>query len=572
VLETVAAVRHTIESATGNLAISAHYTGTIALNEAYIKVVQDDLLRIVPLLLLVMILVLGILLRSSRAVFTMLPVGICSVAGAFGIAGLFGTELAALNSYTPVIILSISVAGCVHMAMTYARNRNSGLAPQDAAISATRYNLLPMTLANGTTALGFLGLALSPSPPVRLVGYLVATGIVFSFVLCLTLLPVLQARFDPYRPGLADRVAFLDRLAIFATARRTGITILFLLLSLPAAWFASQNVVSDNVLEYFVPGNPFYEDTQLVADKLSGVNEVLYSVETGTEFGLFDADALNAPHSLANWLRLQNEVIRVVSVSDIDQLEEARQEGRLQERLDFYRNRIGASETDNPLLALEVSGDYSSAVVTTYLKQLGSSDLVDFDDRVHLWARENLGGFALRSGGPALMFAHLGEQNIRSMLAALVVATLVAALILGAALRSWRTALIGLACNILPILLVYSVWAVVYGNISIGAAIVMGMVLGIVLDDTIYLLTAYRRGVRRELANPVSSALRTVGPALIATSVALCAGLSLGLLSEFGPVWSMSVLSIAIIATALVVDLVLLPALLPASRSRREQV
>ena len=59
----------------GRLQLNSHYTGTLALNEAYIEVVQHDLTRIVPLLLLVMMVVLGWLLRSRRAVLTMMPVG-----------------------------------------------------------------------------------------------------------------------------------------------------------------------------------------------------------------------------------------------------------------------------------------------------------------------------------------------------------------------------------------------------------------------------------------------------------------------------------------------------------------
>jgi predicted RND superfamily exporter protein len=59
-----------------------------------------------------------------------------------------------------------------------------------------------------------------------------------------------------------------------------------------------------------------------------------------------------------------------------------------------------------------------------------------------------------------------------------------------------------------------------------------------------------------------------IGPALVVTTVTLVSGLSLGLLSEFGPVWKMSALSVMIIGTALVVDLLLLPALLPARHAR----
>jgi predicted RND superfamily exporter protein len=568
VVETVGAIRQAVDSAIGDLPISAHYSGTLALNEAYIKVVQHDLTRIVPLLLLVMFAALGWLLRHRRAVLTMMPVGICSVIGAFGIVGLLGTELAAINSFMPVIILSISLAGCVHMALSYDHYRDKGVPAEEAAVMAANYNLLPMSLANGTTALGFLGLTLSPSPPIRVVGYLVAAGIVVSFILCMTLLPVLQARFDPWKPDPQTRSAFFDRLTLFVTRRRAAIIAFFLILSLPAVWFASRNVISDNVFEYFVPSHAFYRDTQLVNSQFSGVNEVLYSVETGEKFGFFSADAIEALAGLSTWLDQQPEVNRVVSVADTDVLEEARQEGRLQQRLDFYRDRIDESSNGNPLLALTVSADYSSSVVTAYLKQLDSARLIDFDRRVHAWAEENLNDYVLRSGGPTLMFANLGEQNIRSMLTALTIALLAAALILGAVLRSGRIAWIGLVSNMLPVLLVYSVWAVLDGRISIGAAVVMGMILGIVLDDTIYLLATYRRGLQRRLGDPIGYALRRVGPALIVTTITLVSGLSLGLMSDFGPIWSMSVLSVTIIGAALVVDLVLLPALLPASGPR----
>jgi predicted RND superfamily exporter protein len=144
VLDVVGDTRKTVDSAIGDLPVSAHYTGTLALNEAYIKVVRHDLTRIVPLLLLVMIVVLGWLLRSSRAVLTLMPVGICSVVAAFGIVGLFGAELAAINTFMPVIILSISLAGCVHMALSFNHYRDRGAPAEKAAVSAAKYNLLPM--------------------------------------------------------------------------------------------------------------------------------------------------------------------------------------------------------------------------------------------------------------------------------------------------------------------------------------------------------------------------------------------------------------------------------------------
>ena len=291
VLGAVGTVRETVDHAIDGLPISAHYTGTLALNEAYIEVVKHDLVRVVPLLLLAMMCILGWLLRSGLAVLTLLPIGASAVFVSFGTAGIFGADLAAIHAFVPIIVLTISLAGCVHMALSYNRYRADGVPAEEAALSAARYNLLPMALANGTTALGFLGLMLSPSPPIRALGYMVAAGIAVALVLCMTLLPLLQARFDPWKPVAASGAALLDRLVDNVARRRKGIIAVFALLSLPAVWLASKNVVSDNVLEYFVPSHPFQQDTRLVEDRLSGVNEVIYSVESGEPFGLFNAGA-----------------------------------------------------------------------------------------------------------------------------------------------------------------------------------------------------------------------------------------------------------------------------------------
>ena len=363
VLDAVGSIRDVVNTIIGDRPVSAHFTGALALNEAYIDVVRHDLTRIVPLLLLTLIIVLSVFLRNVRAVFTLLPVGIVAVVSAIGAAALLRTELAAINAFIPIIILSISLAGCVHMAFSYTHFRDTGNAPDEAAIGAARRNWLPMLLANGTTALGFVGLTLSPSPPVRTVGFLVAIGIVVSFVLCMTLLPVLQARLDPWRPRSRRRPFIIEHLVSFTSKRRVGIISVFLLVALPTGWLASQNVIRDDVFEYFAPSHPYYQDTTLVDDHLSGINEVLYSVDSGDAFGLIQADAVDALHELATWLDKQPEVNRVVSFSNAAVLREARQQGRLSERLAFYRDRLEKPDTaTSPLTAL-VSDDYSAALV-----------------------------------------------------------------------------------------------------------------------------------------------------------------------------------------------------------------
>ena len=217
-------------------------------------------------------------------------------------------------------------------------------------------------------------------------------------------------------------------------------------------------------------------------------------------------------------------------------------------------------EDERPLFQ-EVSADRSQLLTRIYTENMSSRALIDFDQRVEIWVNRNLREYALTGGGAMLMFAHLGDQNIKAMLGAFSVALIASMVILGVAYRSTQIAIATLFCNLLPVLFVYSIWAWVDGLISIGAAVVMGMILGILLDDSVYLINASCRK-KKNSAAPVSAGLARVGPALVITTTTLVAGLSFGLLSDFGPVWSMSALAVSAIAVALVVDLLLLPAFL----------
>lgn len=568
VIAAMNALRHATRSAIAGLPIEDFYTGTVALNESYIGVVRRDLQLFLPALLGTFVVMLAVLFRNAKSLAVMIPVGLATIAGVLGLAGTLRFELAAINTFVPVIVMSISLAGCVHLVWSYDHYRRAGGTPEGAAIDSVRFNLLPLTLANLTTALGFLGLSFSPSPPVRVVGYTVAAGVLLSYALCVTLLPWLLARVDPFRP---ERPAPSFRLTGFADAvgaRARMVVLLFAVLTVPAAYWVGNNVVSDSVFEYFPRKHEFYRATEIVDRRLSGINEVLYSFDTGERGGLLEVAVIDKLDEFRSWLLAQDEVHKVVSLADLPQVAEARADGRLEQRLAHYRDLALRREAPPAVLTQEVSRDFAATCVAVYLRQLDSSGLVDFDRRARDWLEANAAPLATSGGaGPAVMFAYLGERNITGMLTALGIALAATALVTGVVLRSVHAAWIGLACNLFPVLAVYSLWALVDGRISIGAAVVMGMILGIVVDDTIYLLSTYRKSAAcRDVEDGIRSAMQRVGPALIITTVTLVAGLSVGMLSDFGPIWNMSALSVAIIAIALATDLTLLPALLTVTR------
>jgi len=131
--------------------------------------------------------------------------------------------------------------------------------------------------------------------------------------------------------------------------------------------------------------------------------------------------------------------------------------------------------------------------------------------------------------------------------------------------RSVKFGLFSLIPNMVPAAMGFGFWALYSGQINMGLAVVTGMTLGIVVDDTIHFITKYLRA-RRERNLSAEHAVRytfsSVGDALLSTTVILIAGFYVLTRSTFAMNSDMGLLTAVTIGFALLADFLLLPALL----------
>jgi predicted RND superfamily exporter protein len=118
--------------------------------------------------------------------------------------------------------------------------------------------------------------------------------------------------------------------------------------------------------------------------------------------------------------------------------------------------------------------------------------------------------------------------------------------------------------NLLPLAATGAIRAAYDPSLDIASACSFAICLGIAVDDTIHFLTRFRH--EREAGRDVSSAVHqtfvTVGGALIMTTVVLVAGFGSVMLSELPTHFLFAAMACSTIATALLGDLLILPALL----------
>lgn len=536
--------------------IAVHYSGTLALNEAYIDVVRSDLKFFAPLLILIFIASLFAFFRSWGVCCLLITTAFLSALGAFGVAGWMGWELAAINAFTPIIIMSLNIATTMHIVVSYYRFVADGTPKPQAMERSIEFNFTALTLSKFTTVLGFLLLFISPSPPVQVVGFTVAVGMLFSYLLCLSMLRLVLPKIALSAKHARSNV---DRFSLSALGRQVLKHYrMFVLISVVILIFSSaalsQLQVNDNVYKYFPKEHSFRQGTELVEEQFDGSIRLFYSIDASTEFGILEPVYTKNVMNFTAWLRQQDEVTRIDDV-----FTHAKKRG-----IDFLSIKSFLENNTPEFLGLEqfITEGYDATKIAVYLKGVTARGLLDFDSQARQWLDSNITPANYVGGvGPNILFARLGEINAKSMFFTMILALVLIALLTGFLMRSFAAAFIGLVCNLFPVLVIFAVWVIVGGYISLGSAMVMGLIMGIIVDDTLHLLLKYPRNDSSS-SNDILWLFEKVSPAIVITSITLSAGLFVGVFSDFRPIYELSLLSLSIIMMAMLTDLVLIPALM----------
>jgi predicted RND superfamily exporter protein len=151
------------------------------------------------------------------------------------------------------------------------------------------------------------------------------------------------------------------------------------------------------------------------------------------------------------------------------------------------------------------------------------------------------------------------------MLKGNVIAIALIALVLIIALKSWRLGLLSIIPNAAPVLVTLGVWSLAVGTVGMPVAIITVTSLGIVVDDTVHLLSKYLRARREQglgLHDSIRYSLNTIGRAVTINTAILASGFCILAMSSFKVNMETGVLTAIAVIVALILDFLLLPALL----------
>ncbi|EIV1638365.1 MMPL family transporter [Vibrio parahaemolyticus] len=555
--------------------VTFHKAGIIAMNYAFMTAAQDDSSTLVPTMLVVILVFLTIMLRSILSVIATLIVIIGSVMATMGISGWAGMFLSTATVNVPTLIMTLAVADCVHVIATMRQSMKNGFTKVQSIERSIALNFVPILITSVTTAIGFLMMNMSDSPVLRDFGNLSALGVMVACFLSVTLLPALL-KLLPIHVKMEmsqDQKHVMDRLGDFVVSQRRALLPLSVAVIVVCASLIPLNKVNDESVEYFGQRNEFRQAADFMEERISGMTNISIAIKTNESQGIAAPDFLNTIGEFSSWLRDQPETDHVATLADVYKRLNKNMHGddeayySLPQERELAAQYLLLYEMSLPYgldLNNQINVDKSSIKMVLTVANLGSVELVDLENRIYQWFAEHAPQYQVVASSPSLMFAHIGETNMASMLSTLPITLVLISALLIFALRSVRLGLISLMPNIAPAVIGFGLWALISGEINLGLSVVVTLTLGIVVDDAVHFLSKYQRA-RREgqtAEQAVRYAFHTVGRALWITTVVLVAGFSVLAMSSFRLNADMGQLSAIVIFIALVVDFLFLPTLL----------
>ena len=539
---------------------------------------RRELLIFSPLAGATIWLLISLIFRSPIAGSLVMLIGAAGNWLMLAAVGTAGVPLSFTMVILPPLILALAAAYSMHVLAAAARSRStmpSGGLSHDSMLGELEGVATPLALSGLTTTIGFVATSLAGISAVRNVGTFGGIGVFMTTALVMTALPAALTLFraDPKSPRGFRALAGIAPTAIAAHCGKRRAFIV-------TAWAAATLVASAGVLSvelntdatrWFRTGTETRDHYDTIRARLSGISPINIVVQLDPESrgalgSITSPDIINAIEELSTVLEQLPSVGKAVSIADpLQQLHQG-----------YAGTGAPLPPTSNAieqyLLLLEsadhvwdlITPDRTAANVILRLDNNGSSDILETARKAeHWWAENGPAGTTARATGVMYEFARAQDAIARGQVVGLSAAIIAIALVLLATFRSPLAAAATIAPNLAPIVAIYGAMGFLGVPVDAGTVLVGSLALGIAVDDTVHLASAFFDGNPAEnRSQAIEKSLAKTLPAITYTTVAVGAGFSLLALSDFTFIRNLGILMSTAMVACLVADAHLLPCLL----------
>jgi predicted RND superfamily exporter protein len=559
-----------------------HVSGDVPLNAAWNWIITGESRTLDLATLAVIAVLLFAFFRSPLAVIGPLVVVQISVVAAVAFVALVGWNVDMMFGNVPTLVITVGVAEAVHILAEW--RTQSALHSDRRAVARRTLELVgvPCLLTSLTSAAGFLSMGLAPVASIARMSVYSAVGVMVAFVLSMTLLVAFLALGRPRGPvgerelalakGGARMQGALLAVARLAVRRRRELLAVSALVCAAAAAGIARLEVDSNWLDDLSDRVPIKAATLTIDETMGGLNSLVYLFDSGEPEGVKDPAVLRDIERVQRDAERHAIVEKTYSVVDVlKDLNQAFHEGdsahyRIPESRELVAQYLLLYEGSGGDEVEEfISSDFARASLEIRTRLTKTSLMAKLADDIDAAiAAQPLAASSAARTGIGELWLQLLDYIVVSQVQGVILAFVSIAAMMCVVCRSLRTALLAMIPNVAPVLVTLGAMGWLGLPLDYNKLMIASVAIGIAVDDTIHFVTRFHREFRERgsYARALEAALSDVGRAVFITSVTLVCGFLVLLLSVMASRVLFGWLLAATIATALLAEFFLMPALL----------
>ena len=573
---TVLALRGVIDRITkSNDFARVRLTGVPPIRYEIFSSIRRDSVRFMLIGTVLAFIMATILFRRFWAVIAVATPPVLAAMWTVSLLGLIGEKFNVINTILPVLVMIVGFTDSVHLMFDVRHSLARGLTPMAAAKSAIEHLGIACALTSFTTAVGFASLMVTNVEVIQKLGMICGIGAVLAFVSTMIMVPLFaSSRIGPFlavadRPGspaqassnLDQTVKRVAESAIDWIIAHCGlVTGVGFIITLALGMIVTQLQPNNRLTENIPESNESSQALAHIDAVFGGTLPGFVLVDWDENLSLDSDQVLGAIDEVQRSLEAQAGANHPISILNLLRTMPGTD--------DDLKSRVPFLYLVPPdIVERFVRIDKRRAAVAFFLRDEGTlvhepafraieQNVAEIEKRYD--------GVSLRMTGTVVVASRNINQMITDLAKSVGLASIVIFGTMTFVFRSWKLGLISLLPNALPLLTTAAFLVITGRPLELTSVIVFSICLGIAVDDTIHVINRFQRELSAgyNILLAIKRTFIAVGSALAMTTIVLIVGFGSVSMSEMPTSQLFAKLGAIAIFSALIGDLIFLPAML----------
>ncbi len=535
-----------------------------------------------PATFIIIFILLFVFFRNLKVIIAPMVVALMSVIWTMGLLIATGNTVHIMASMIPIFLIPIAVINSIYIISEF-HGHYKKHQHKDAAIRHAISELfVPMLFVSSVAAIGFVALAITPIPPVRVFGLFIGFGTMVAWLLSLVLNPAIAILISPKTlrkfaeaddtKGILSRLLYSFR--AFSKKYSGKIIGASMAVIVVSAVGLSMIVVNDNPVKWFKKSHPIRQADMAMNAHLAGtyMNYLVFSGE--------EDDDMKRPEVERYIEKFQKFLVRSEIVGAVTGLPDVIKKVRFEmfgadsSKLALPTNQ---DEIAQMLFIFEMSGgdpgdlfkfvtpEYDKANVWVQLKDGDNRAVSHVVDLANKYIAENPPPVGITAEWAGLPYINIVWQKLMvgGMREALLLAFVIVLVMMISLFRSFKWGVISMLPLTITVMAIYGFIGYIGKSYDMPVAVLSTLTLGLSVDFAIQFIqrlrTAYRRTGNFEQA--LHDNFEGVGRAIMRNVLVISIGFVPMLFSSLVPYITVGAFFLAIELVSGLVTMLLLPAL-----------